>query len=332
MPIGGRDDAEAGAGAEAEARTRLPAPSPRAEEGPAGETVAEGGATTTSWSLAKDSSQHVLRGEAWLCDLASSSRVSRACLAFLKMSKELADRIPAKALRLKEADGMPYVPCAVVGREKRRGLVKRLWVQHAVCLLMKVLGRAELVGVDEAFKLLGTKKGQAMFAWSKARAIEQEQALFGPGKGPSATVYASKAGKASALDWWDERFRAAEKAALEAWGRGEQEEREREERERSNKRKKPATLEEWELDFDRIRAGRKMGMQRKLKPVIVRLIDGDERLASLEAEVRVKLLRDVQAVCERDVDPAVTRSSNDEALSALLSPILASVVRKHLTE
>ena len=328
MPIGGRDDAEAEAEAEA-TTTRLPARSPRAEEGPAGETVAEGGATTTS----EHSSQHVLRGEAWLCDLASSSRVSRACLAFLKMSKELADRIPAKALGLKEADGMPYVPCAVVGREKRRGLVKRLWVQHAVCLLMKVLGRAELVGVDEAFKLLGTKKGQAMFAWSKARAIEQEQALFGPGKGPSATLYASKSGKASALDWWDERFRAAEKAALdEAWGRGEQEEREREERERSNKRKKPATLEEWELDFDRIRAGRKMGMQRKLKPVIVRLIDGDERLASLEAEVRVKLLRDVQAVCERDVDPAVTRSSNDEALSALLSPILAGIVRKHLTE
>jgi len=330
MPIGGRDDAEAEAEAEAEATTRLPAPSPRAEEGPAGETVGEGGAATTS---EHSSQQHVLRGEAWLCDLASSSRVSRACLAFLKMSKELADRIPAKALLLKEADGMPYVPCAVVGREKRRGLVKRLWVQHAVCLLMKVLGRAELVGVDEAFKLLGTKKGQAMFAWSKARAIEQEQALFGPGKGPSATLYASKSGKASALDWWDERFRAAENAALdEAWGRGEQEEREREERERSNKRKKPATLEEWELDFDRIRAGRKMGMQRKLKPVIVRLIDGDERLASLEAEVRVKLLRDVQAVCERDVDPAVTRSSNDEALSALLSPILAGIVRKHLTE
>lgn len=269
-------------------------------------------------------------GEAWLRNLACvQSRVSSATLAFLRECRTLEKRVPPKAFDLKDVPGaMPYVPGAVVGRERRRVIVNRLTSQHAVCLLMKVLGRTELIPADEAFRKLGTKKGQAIWKWAKTKAVEQEQAVFGPVKGPSATMYAAKAGKLGALDYWAVKFdEVDEDDGADDMNGTITKKRTRETNDASDANKAtPAPLEEWELDFAAIRASRKAGMHRKLKPVIMQLIDGDEHLASLGSEAKLRLLRAVQATCERDVDPARTRWLGDEKLASLLGPIISENV------
>ena len=262
----------------------------------------------------------------WVGRLASQPRVAPSCLAWLKMCRELQRRIPDKAF--KEVD-VTYVPGAAVGREKRRMLVHRLQVQHAVCMLMNLRQREELFGVEEAFRLLGQKKGQAVFRWAKERALEQELSIFGHGKGPTPPVYASLAGKLSALDWWEARFQEGSQRINEEDEDGGSGTRHNEDGGKMNEKgiaadannKRKRDLEECELDFEAIRERRRSGMHKKLKPVIMELID-EQMVGSLAPERKLDLLEHVQAMCDKGMTPQTTLRCDSEQLRAMLAPIV----------
>ena len=240
------------------------------------------------------------------------------------MCRELQRRVPKRAF--KDVD-VTYVPGAVVGREKRRSLVHRLQVQHAVCMLMNLTSRGSLMSVEEAFKLLGSQKGQSVWDWAKERALEQEKTIFGNGKGPTLPMYASLASRASALDWWEGRFKEKDGGDdVEDDQHGDDIGYERKGGPDTSKRK--ADLEERGLDFDQILQKRKKHGWLRMKRIVMELID-EQMVGSLVPELKLDLLKTVQAMCERgqeDMTVQTTRTRcSEEQLRAMLAPIVLRV-------
>ncbi len=236
------------------------------------------------------------------------------------MCREVQRRVPKKAF--KEVD-VTYVPGAVVGREKRRSLVQRLQVQHAVCMLMNLKGRDALMSVEEAFMLLGQKKGQAVWDWAKERALEQEKAIFGTGKGPALPVYSGVASRASALDWWEDRFKekGGEDDGLEDAGEVKGDGGSKNQGCRGpDTRKRKAGLEERRVDFEEILNRNKRQRWLRAKRIVMDLIDG-QMVGSLAPERKLGLLENVQAMYERERQDE-TLLHSDEQLRAMLAPIV----------
>lgn len=262
----------------------------------------------------------------WLGMLVSRPRSESPCLDWLRMCRELQRRVPNKAF--KEVD-VTYVPGAVVGRQRRRSLVHRLQVQHAVCMLMNLKGRDGLMSVEEALKMLGQERGRAVWDWANERALEQEKAIFGRGKGPALPVYSGAASRASALDWWEDRFKEkggedhrVEDAGDDQGDVGSEDQRRR----RPDRGKRKADLEERTVDFDEILIRNRQQRWRRAKRVVMDLID-DQMVGSLAPERKVSLLEDVQAVYEREREQQEneTQRCSDEQLRAMLAPIVLRV-------
>lgn len=254
----------------------------------------------------------------WLKGMVKLSRVDKRVLSFMKFCRDLEKTIAPAAFA-----EMDYVPGATVGRAKRRAIVNRLTVQHAVCLMMQ--GSVELMTLGEAQSTLRSNMG--VFEFAKEKALKQESRLFGAGKGPSVQAYNMKAGKASALDWYSETLFAgkygterndaispSQKNCDEKKGAGKH----------TQTKRKADHFEDDELDFQRAAQHCKAALHEKAKPVVIGLID-ETLMNSVTPEVKLGLLKECLALLDREAYSQDVLRTTREGLEKLLRPLIHRV-------
>lgn len=251
---------------------------------------------------------------AYVNDLISLKRHDSEMLKFVKLSREL-----ERKLKLHVFPVAPFVVRSKIGRQQRQVILNRLTSQHIVCLLQRKGGSRS---VEDIQGNLGENMGIVELARQKA--VEQEAQGFKACH--TNQEYRTKCMNLTAIDWYKEMISSSAAPIHKHKHKGDINETETEisrNLTKDGKRKAETSLLidsdiDWE-DGVRDSDARKFGFKKRLKPVVLELID-EAIPNSIAPELKVALVNEIITGAEKCIDDA--RNVSAEKIKEKLKPIV----------